>query len=90
MLLSPMYQIRLRKRMICPFEFVRIRGRIKTLEFAEIDATSCVHWRNAVVEVPKLSKKSAEMWIEFINWLCQQKIETTVDSEQSVQCKYEM
>ena len=76
--------------MMYPFELVGIRGRIKTLEFREIEKTSCVYWRHAVVEVPKPSKKSAEMWIEFINWWCQLKIKITVDFSQSIQCKYEM
>ena len=85
-----MNQIRLRKRMMHPFELVGIRGRSQTLKFRKIDATSCVYWKNSVVEVPKPSKKSADMWTDFINWLCQQKIETTVDFAQIIQCRCEM
>ena len=42
------------------------------------------------MEVPKSSKKSAEMWTEFIEWLHQQQIETTLYFVQSMQCKYEI
>ena len=47
-------------------------------------------WRNEVIEVPKPSHNSVDTWIEFTNWMHQQKIETKVAFAQRMQCKYEM
>ena len=90
MMLPPTNQTRLRKIMMCTFQLVGLREISKTLEFRKIEETSCMCWRYELLEVPKPSKKSVETRKEFIEWLHQQQIVTTVDFEQSIQCKYEM
>jgi len=84
-ILAPINHVRLHKRMVLPCELVGFNGERTTKEMREHYSQSCVKWTMEFEKVPKPSKKSYQIWEEFIKWLKEQKIQTIVDFEPWIQ-----
>jgi len=62
----PLNHMQLYKQMILPYELVGLMGRDKMDGYRNEMALSCLKWKIAFPMMPKLSKKTRELWNDFI------------------------
>ena len=65
-IISPINHIRTYKRMFLPCELLGMSGDFWTIEYSQIDKKSCLMWKFEFKKVPKLSRKSKEIWKDFL------------------------
>ena len=68
-LIPPINHVRYFKRMILPCELIGMSGHCKTFQFNNIGATSCIKWRVKFSTIPTPSKKTKEIWKDFLEWM---------------------
>ena len=87
--LAPVNQVRIRKRIMLPYELVGFKGDKKTKEARCDDDKSCVTWKIKFEKLPKVLNKSHKLWNKFVDWLASKKHETIVDfnNEIDIMCK---
>ena len=73
-----------------PYKLVGFSGRRKTWEAIECRESSYVIWKCQFEIVPKPSRKSYELWNNFMDWLLEKQIEMIVDFENKIETVYEM
>ena len=89
-LLAPINQVRIRKKMMLLCKLVGFKGDRKTKEARYDEDKSYVIWRKKFEDVPKPSKKSYQLWYNFVDWLVNKKIETIVDFENEIDTVYKI
>ena len=70
-IIAPINHVRQFKKMFLPCELVGLRGNVKTYQFTSLEAISCLKWNIAFPQMPRPSKKSFQIWSEFIEWIFQ-------------------
>ena len=65
-LLAPLNHVRLWKQMVLPCELIGLTGTKKTKACQQIESKSSLKWIISFPTLPKPSKKSVEIWSEFI------------------------
>ena len=78
------------KRMILPCELIGMSGRSKTFQFENVEAISCIKWRITFSTIPKPSKKTKEIWKDFLEWMLEQEIYTINDFDQNADFEYQI
>jgi len=89
-IIAPINQVRIRKKIILPCELVGFKGDRKTKEARYDEDKSCVMWKTNFENVPKLSKKSYQLWNNFVDWLVNKRIETIVDFDNEIDTVYKI
>ena len=74
--LAPINHVRILKRMYLPCELIGLNGRVHTKEYDNINDKITIIWSFDFDKVPPPSKKSKRIWINFIQWLSNQNVET--------------
>jgi len=82
--------VRIFKQMLLPCELVGLNGNKRTFEFRNSLERSCIRWKIKFPTITKPSKKSVEIWKQFIEWLEKQVINTNYDFEEYADFKYKI
>lgn len=77
--IAPINHVRLFKRMILPCELVGLMGNCKTKCFHNVLEVSSLVWKIDFPIVPKPSKKSKNLWKEFLEWMVETQRITVCD-----------
>ena len=89
-IIAPINQVRLFKKMFLPCELVGLKGNVKTHQFTSLEATSSLKWNINFLKMPKPSKKSFQIWSDFIEWMFQQSIVTGNDFDYLLEWEYQI
>ena len=76
--------------MYLPCELIGLNGNSLTREAREEEAKSSIEWMIEFDDVPRLLKKSFQLWRNFVGWIVSQEITTLVDFESKIRTRYEI
>ena len=65
-LIAPINQVQLFKKMKLPYELFGFNEDSMMKEAREVKLKSCLKWKRKLIEVPTLSRKSIEIWENFV------------------------
>ena len=88
--IAPINQVRIFKKMYLPCELIGFSGNRLTREAREEEAKSSIEWMIEFDAVPRPSKKSFQIWNNFVGWIVSQEIMTVVDFESKIRTRYEI
>ena len=86
--IAPLNHVRLFKQMIMPCELVGLSGTAETKAYRQFDCRSCLKWKIPFPKMPKPSKKSRELWNDFIKWMKDSEIKTLCDFNEYCESKF--
>jgi len=89
-ILAPLNHVRLWKQMVLPCELIGLTGTKRTKACQKIESKSSLKWRIPFPTLPKPSKKSVEIWSEFIQWIVNKDIVTILDFCDKCESKYQI
>ena len=78
-ILAPINQVRISKKMYLPCEILGLRGTEITKAGAQIKETSSIVWKFEFEKVLQLSKKTKEVWEDYLEWLKVKNVQTILD-----------
>ena len=73
-----------------PCELFGFNGNSMTKEVREVKLKSCLRWKMKLIEVPTPSRKSIEIWKNFVIQMSQKEIKTIIDFDSKIKTKYEV
>jgi len=76
--------------MLLPVELVGMNGSKRTYEWSQCYNKSSIKWKIKFPNITRPSKKSIEIWKEFIVWLSDQRIQTIFDFHEFAAFKYKI
>ena len=87
---APLNHMRLYKQMILPCELVGLIGRDKMDGYRNEIALSCLKQKIVFPVMPKPSKKTRELWNDFIKWLKEKNVITICNFSKMCESKYQI
>ena len=73
-----------------PCELFGFNGNSIMKEVREVKLKSCLKWKTKLIEVPTPSRKSIEIWENFVTQISQKEIKTIIDFDSKIETKYEV